>query len=129
MSERHVINLSTAWTPPEPASGQAAWVRRFGMPAGIGPGDRIWLVVESPGGCGLALAGEALPPVAAGERRRHDVTTQLAARNELLLTPAAGAAAVMPAAAIPSHGRCDLPATVGRVVLEIEPAGHSSPHA
>jgi hypothetical protein len=129
MSERHLINLSTAWMPPDPGSGRPAWIRRFGMPAGIGPGDRIWLVVQSPGGCGLTLAGETLPPVAAGERWRHDVTAKLAARNELQLAAAAGATATMPAVPIPVHGRCDLPADVGRVVLEIEPAGHASYHA
>jgi hypothetical protein len=89
MSERHLINLSTAWMPPDPGSG----------------------------------------PVAAGERWRHDVTAKLAARNELQLAAAAGATATMPAVPIPVHGRCDLPADVGRVVLEIEPAGHASYHA
>ena len=119
MSDIHVINLSTAWEPPDPAVGRAAWVRRFGMPAGIEPGDRVWLVVEPAAACEVRLGGEPLPAVVAGERRRHDITAALRDRNELALAaPTAGPPPVVTAV----HGRCDLPATIGRVWLAIEPA-------
>lgn len=120
MSDAHVINLSTAWEPPDPAVGRAAWVRRFGMPAGIGPGDLVWLVVESVTDCDLRFGGEPLPPAGAGERRRHDITAGIRERNELTLT--ATVAVSMPIVAA-AHGRCDLPAGIGRVWLEIAAAG------
>lgn len=41
---RHAIHLGTAWEPP--ADDVPAWVRRFGRPAGIEPGDRVLLVCE-----------------------------------------------------------------------------------
>ena len=114
----HVINLSTAWEPPDPATGGIAWTRRFGMPAGVEPGDRVWLVIEPAMDCALALGGEPLPPVVAGRPWRHDVTGRLGPRNELLLEPAATSAdePARPAA----HGRRPLPAAVGSVRLEIE---------
>lgn len=117
MGERHVISLSTAWLPPDPAAGRRAWIRRFGMPAGIEPDDQVWLVVESSVGCGLALAGETLPTVVPGSRWRQDVSGLLRARNELLLAPLSDIAATPPRAA---HGRVPLPAVLGRVRLEIE---------
>jgi hypothetical protein len=122
MSGPHRINLSTAWQPPGVAAEQTAWVRRFGSPAGIEPGDRIWLVVEAAVGCGLGLAGEPLPPVAAGTIRRHEITAMLRERNELVLTPAVAAGSVEVGM---GHGRCDLPPSIGRVALEIEAARHS----
>jgi hypothetical protein len=118
MSERHRINLSTAWRPPDSAGDSSAWVRRFGRPAGIDPGDRVWLVVEAVAGCELALAGEPLPPVAAGTIGRHDVTALLGERNELTLAPGVTLGTV---AVVAGHGRCELPAAIGRVSLEIEP--------
>ncbi len=42
---RHAIHLGTAWEPPSAAV--PAWVRRFGRPAGIEPGDRLLLVCEA----------------------------------------------------------------------------------
>ncbi|MFM8413092.1 MAG: hypothetical protein ACKOCX_00030 [Planctomycetota bacterium] len=119
MSDIHVINLSTAWQPPDPAAGRAEWIRRFGMPAGIEPGDRVWLVVEPATDCELRLGGERLPAAVAGRRWRHDLTAVLRERNELALAaPVAGPPPVVTAA----HGRSDLPATIGRAWLEIEPA-------
>ena len=119
MSDTHAINLSTAWEPPGPAVARAAWVRRFGMPAGIEPGDRVWLVVEPAAACEVRLGGEPLPAVVAGERRRHDITRLLRPRNELMLVTVEPADRPLVTAV---HGRCDLPATIGRVWLEIEPA-------
>lgn len=119
MSDIHVINLSTAWQPPDPASGAGTWVRRFGMPAGIEPGDHVWLVLEPATNCALRLGGEALPAAAAGEPWRHDVTAVLQERNELVVSVAAAVPAALVARA---HGRSDLPAAIGRAWLEIEPA-------
>jgi hypothetical protein len=115
----HAINLSTAWDPPDPVAGRQAWTRRFGMPAGIESGDRVWLVIEAATNCELAIGGEPLPPVVAGRPWRHDVTGRLGPRTELVLLPAA---TIADEPAPPSaHGRRPLPAAVGSVRLEIEP--------
>lgn len=42
---RHAIHLGTAWEPPTAAL--PGWVRRFGRPAGVEPGDRVLLVCEA----------------------------------------------------------------------------------
>jgi len=117
VSRSHFINLSSAWEPGQAHPGRAVWVRRFGTPAGLEPGDRVWLVVESPTGCSLQFAGGPLPSVGAGERRRLEVTAILVPRNELVLTAACDD---RPPEGLPA-GRRDLPATIGRVWLEIEP--------
>jgi hypothetical protein len=119
MSGNHVINLSTAWEPPDPAGGREAWVRRFGMPAGIEPGDRVWLVIEPAASCGVTLDGAPLPRVVAGLPWRQDVTARLGRRNELVLLPPA---ALVPESSVrAAHGRPALPAAIGSVRLEIEP--------
>jgi hypothetical protein len=119
MSGSHVINLSTAWDPPEPAAGREAWTRRFGMPAGIEPGDQVFLVIEAAATCGATLAGAPLPSVVAGLSWRQDVTERLGPRNELVLIPAA---ALVPESSVrAAHGRRPLPAAIGSVRLEIEP--------
>jgi len=130
MSGVHRINLSTAWQPP--ATGGAAWVRRFGRPDGLEPADRVWLVHDGGQGAELILNGAPLP--AGG---RHDVTTILGNRNELLVVPAVVPAVVRPAggtvgvggslsatdwAAVigqPAHGRRPLDPRLGRLHLEI----------
>ena len=119
MSGNHVINLSTAWEPPDPAAGREAWTRRFGMPAGIETGDRVWLVIEAAASCGATLAGAPLPSVVAGLPWQQDVTARLGPRNELVLTPAAALASE--SSVRPAHGRLQLPAAIGSVRLEIEP--------
>jgi hypothetical protein len=119
VSGTHAINLSTAWEPPDPALGRGAWTRRFGMPAGTGPGDRVWLVIEAATNCELAIGGEPLPAVVAGRPWRHDVTGRLGPRNELVLVP--GATIAGEPAEPSAHGRRPLPAAVGSVRLEIEP--------
>jgi len=119
MSEQHLIDLSSAWLPPVPGRGSRAWVRRFGIPGGLAAGDRVWLVIESSADCQVRLDGEALADVAAGSRWRQDVAARLKPRNELELLPAGSHAAGRPAA---GHGRVPLPAVLGRVWLEIEPA-------
>jgi hypothetical protein len=113
VSESHRIRLQGAW---EVAAGGAAWTRSFGRPTGVGPGGRVWLVLERPAACAAALNGRPLPPVAGGIAAwRHDVTADLRDRNELRLEvheppwPVAGV------------GRTPLPEAVGLVALEIEP--------
>jgi len=121
VSGPHPINLSTAWEPPDPAADRAAWTRHFGLPAGIEPGVRVRLVVEASAGCEVVFAGESLATLAAGEVCRHDVTGRLGPRNELVLLPRDGRPSEVGSRL--GHGRLPLPATLGRVRLEIEPAG------
>lgn len=89
MTAIHRINLSSAWRPPAETGG--AWVRRFGRPAGLEAGDRIWLVARGAGPVGLECNGVVLPAAAeAAAERRHDITPLLRQRNELVLVPAPG---------------------------------------
>jgi hypothetical protein len=119
MSEQHVINLSTAWQPP--GDGSRAWVRRFGRPAGIESGDRVWLVLDGGEGASLVLNGMGL--AAAGGR--HDVTALLEPRNELLLVPTTSEPAIATPVDAPGpvalpDGRRPLDPRFGRLRLEIE---------
>jgi hypothetical protein len=118
----HQIRLQSVWDPPR--FGGDAWRRQFGRPAGIEPGIRVILVVEEPAVALLTLNGVQLPiPARSASRWSQDVTDILVDRNELVLVPAATTA---PAIREPpnAHGRLSLPATVGRVFLEIlTPAG------
>lgn len=114
----HTIDLTNAWEPPvagsrTPASS-LAWVRRFGRPSGLGPGDRVWLAMDLPPPADATLNGAALPalPEAVGAWR-IDVTDRLESRNELVLPLDADGGGVRRAA---------LPAVCGRVRLEIEVA-------
>lgn len=122
----HVIRLGNAWEPPSASVGEGAcrWRRRFGRPGGLGPGDRVVLVVERPElPAGAALNGAPLPAVVPGERWSHDVTPLLTDRNELVLElglpepwpdPTA-----QPARSGPIVGRRPLPQVAGAVRLEI----------
>lgn len=113
----HRIRLQSAWDPPGP--GGHAWQRHFGRPAGIEPGIRVILVLEGPAVASLVLNGSPLPlPVTPGSSWTHDVTDVLAARNELLVVPAAGEE-VDAREPVNAHGRRSLPLTLGRVFLEI----------
>jgi len=115
MSGVHRINLSTAWQPP--AAGSAAWVRRFGRPAGLEPSTRVWLVHIGGPAARLTLNGKALP---AGNR--HDVTPALAKRNELLLEPQTLTPVAedgTDATGQPADGRRPLDPQLGRLHLEI----------
>lgn len=117
MAGPHRINLSSAWCPPQEAFAGGVWVRRFGRPAGLGQGEIVWLVIESPQGCGAALNGTALPHVDPGQTFRHEITALLETRNELQLDPVAVPTRepTQPAA------RGPLPTGVANVRLEIEP--------
>ena len=119
MSGVHRIRLQAAWQPP--THGAAGWIRSFGRPAGLEPGDRVWLVIERPAACTAEFNGVVVPPVTAdpGGAWRHEITRLLADRNELRLVPETG----MPdGAALPTaHGRRPLPDGFGAVAIEIEP--------
>ena len=109
--ERHSINLATAW---EPQDGSGVWRRNFGRPSGVGPGDRVRLVVDAPGDAAIAVNGSPLPPLQSGQPHwSHDVTSLLGERNVLALTIAA------PSSAVASPGRTSLPERLGRPALEI----------
>ncbi|MEY3206143.1 MAG: hypothetical protein RLZZ21_2474 [Planctomycetota bacterium] len=108
----HTIDLTNAWEPP--VAGSRIWVRRFGRPSGIEPGDRVWLVMDVPPPADATLNGVALPllPEATGAWR-IDVTARLEPRNELVVPLDADGGGVRRAA---------LPAARGGVRLEIEVA-------
>jgi hypothetical protein len=121
VSEPHAIHLGAAWQPPDAAGTEGRhWLRRFGLPAGLGPADRVWLAIERPAACRLAVNGSPLPPCAAGIAYRVDVTPLLRERNELVLEAASASAAPVDAGcSVDRHGRVPLPAAFGRMLLEI----------
>jgi hypothetical protein len=106
----HTINLTNAWEPP--VAGARIWIRRFGRPSGIEPGDRIWLVMDVPPPAEAVLNAAPLPASAEGPPWRADVTALLGERNELLLP--------LDLDAVGLAARCSLPAACGGVRLEIE---------
>ena len=108
----HTINLNNAWQPP--AAGARTWIRRFGRPTGIGPGDRVWLVMDAPPPWEARVNAAPLPASAEGQPWRADVTLLLDERNELVLPLDDELAGGAP--------RCSLPAGCGGVRLEIEPS-------
>lgn len=108
----HTIDLTNAWEPP--VAGPRTWVRRFGRPSGIEPGDRVWLVMDMPPAADAALNGARLPPPTATTPWRAEVTGLLAPRNELILPVDVDGGGMRRAA---------LPTMVGRVWLEIETPG------
>jgi len=123
----HAIHLGNAWDR-DPAAARTpahGWRRRFGRPAGLAPGDRVFLVVERPAlSSAASLNGRELPAIAAGTPRwTCDVTTLLLDRNDLILaadTPAGGSTA---AGGGGPHDREPLPAAFGGVGLAIVPRG------
>jgi hypothetical protein len=85
---RHAIHLGTAWEPP--TASTPAWVRRFGRPAGLEPGDRLVLVCEAAesvdlwraatlNGHGLEWSGAAAGVI------ECDVTAVIVSRNRLVV--------------------------------------------
>lgn len=106
-NESHRIHLRRPWQC-QVSGGRALWSRRFGRPARLGPGERVWLVFEGfPGNALAKLNGQAIA------LDSLDVTDLLQVRNELALeTPD-------PAVAISG---IDTPP--GEVVLEIRISPH-----
>ena len=128
----HAIQLGAAWEPPASAAAddRVVWTRRFGRPAGLGPGDRVLLVVSQPSIAGeMVVNAVPLPPLVAGASRwAEDITPLLQDRNELRVAVAA-ASTIDHAPARGPHGRGPLPSAIGMVALEIVPAddGASGP--
>lgn len=121
MSGPHRIRLQAAW---RVDAGGVVWIRSFGKPTGVGPGGRIWLVIERPAACAAALNGRILPAVAGGTAAwRHDVTADLRERNELRLEVATGERVRAGGAHLL------LPETLGAVALEITPGDDHPPRA
>lgn len=122
---RHAIHLGGAWLPPVAGRqrlGDDCWRRSFGRPSGVGPADRVLLVLDRPGEAGgtirLTLNTLPLPPVEPGPGRwEHDVTSALVDRNELLLHPSS--TALPEPGTVDRHGRATLPPVVGRLTIEI----------
>lgn len=121
--QHHAIQLGAAWEPPAPAAAddRVVWTRRFGRPAGLGPGDRVLLVVSQPSVAGeVSVNAVPLPPLVAGASRwAEDITPLLQDRNELRV---AVASTIDHASARGPHGRGPLPSAIGMVALEIVPA-------
>jgi len=122
----HTIQLGNAWD--RDADAGHAWRRRFGRPAGLVDGDRVFLVIERPAvSSSPAVNGHGLAPVAAGSVRwTCDVTALLGDRNDLVLvTIDPGTAAAASPAGAPA-GRMPLPAALGGVRLAIVPRGEAA---
>lgn len=116
---RHAINLAGAWeSEPGGDAGGIMWVRRFGRPTNLAAGDAVWLVIDGVAACTLTLNGAPLPEGRPGETWRCAITPLLHDRNLLLLVPQ-----VCEAGEVAAAGRVPLPAALGRVWLEIVPAG------
>ncbi|MEI6506072.1 MAG: hypothetical protein WCO90_09370 [Planctomycetota bacterium] len=114
---RHAIQLGNAW---EPLAADGRWLRRFGRPTGIGPGDAVVFVVDGEASGvpwrRLLLNGVELSfAAAAGGRHECEITTLLRDRNELLVVPEA----VAPAAGDAPRGRLRFPKEWGRIFIEI----------
>jgi hypothetical protein len=123
----HVIQLGSAWEPPAraPDADRVHWTRRFGRPGGLGPGDRVLLVVErSAVAADVVVNAVRLPPLSAGAVRwAQDITPLLLSRNELCVTLAVS---VGDGELQERHGRAPLPSIIGMVALEIVAAGRPS---
>ncbi len=122
---RHAIHLGNAWE--SPADAGDAWLRRFGLPTGIEPDDRMHLVCErsaavSAGRPTLALLlnGTPLPPIESGAQRyEYDITPLLRERNELVVRAEPAGDARPDSLSRGQHGRVAIPEDWGRIKVEI----------
>ena len=127
---RHTIDLTNAWEPPAAAPNPAAaWTRSFGLPTGLGAGDRVWLVLDGGRACRLILNDSPLPAFEASSSYAVEVTAMLLPRNRLRLLPATGEPLVPSESSqsLSTHGRCRLPDAYGRIRLEIDTAAVGDP--
>jgi hypothetical protein len=133
----HAIRLGSAWDPPAevpPSTDeQVRWARRFGRPGGLGPDDRVLLVVtESVTGAEIAVNGVCLPPLllpphlAGAARWSHDITPLLRDRNDIVV---AVPAAVGGDPVCGMRGRSPLPQAIGTITLEIVSPRKAAPEA
>ncbi len=120
-SGRVVLPANGAATSTPDFCGRVAYHRRFGRPTGLGPADRVDLVIDGVGPSGsVRLNGESLGEIPVGGRAwRCNVTTRLRQRNELVVeverTPLTDGEPP-----IPRPGRDGLPGRrMGDVRLEI----------
>ncbi|MFM9058320.1 MAG: hypothetical protein ACKOSQ_04240 [Planctomycetaceae bacterium] len=112
MGDTHRIRLQAAW---DVAAGGRTWTRSFGRPTGVGPGDRVWLVIERPAARSAAIDGRPLAAVGVGDGPwRHALNADLRERHELRLEFAA------PPGPVAACVRVPLPEAAGCVWLEIE---------
>lgn len=89
MSSGHHIRLGPPWEVTA-IEGRTRYLRRFGRPRTIGPGERVWLIALLPEGSEARLNGVTLER---GESFAVDVTSRLEPRNEVeFLVPADTAA-------------------------------------
>ena len=87
----HRINLSDHWTP----AGPGRWVRRFGRPRTLDPGETAWLVGTAAGDGTLTVNGQAVAELVGGRPFAADVTALLRMRNEAVIQgPAVGPVAM-----------------------------------
>ena len=112
MGDTHRIRLQAAW---DVAAGGTTWTRSFGRPTGVGPGERVWLVIERPAAGAAALDGRPLAAVGVGDGPwRHALTGDPRERHELRLEFTA------PPGPVAAGARVPLPEAAGLVWLEIE---------
>ena len=93
----HRIRLRRPWHC-EPAGEGVRWRRPFNRPTGLGPAQRVWLVLEGLAVAGTAaLNGEALGRLDRDRPEcRFDVTDRLQVHNELVVELAASHPAAQP---------------------------------
>jgi hypothetical protein len=79
------IRLAKPWSCSQ-EGGRWAWRRKFGHPAGLESGDRLFLVFGGlPGPMAATLNGTPLGAVGEAAESRLEVTDRLRRRNELQL--------------------------------------------
>ena len=120
--KNHTIRLGSAW---EHSDAGAVWTRHFGRPAGLGPADRVLLVIVPRAAAAVSVNAAALPWIGSGGGPwRHEITPLLRDRNALVLTPGIPVVpASLESATGGGHGRMALPDEIGGVSLEIIPGG------
>ncbi len=80
----HAIRLRAPWRF-EPLADRVRYRRAFGCPTGLGPRERVWIVVEGMESAIVLLNDERLGTAQGAEPARFEVTGKLAPRNELVL--------------------------------------------
>jgi hypothetical protein len=120
--KNHTIRLGSAW---EHSDAGAVWTRHFGRPAGLGPGDRVLLVIVPRAAVAVSVNAAALPRIGSGGGPwRQEITPLLRDRNTLVLAPGTPVVpAALESATGNGHGRMPLPDEIGDVSLEIIPGG------